>query len=626
MKFPHLFSPVLINRLIVQNRVIMAPGNCGGELMAAAGSGVVLIRGDLMTPGGDRDIFFEDHIAMRERLNNVRASGAAASCHVHHFGLHGADALGPSDGIRGSDGAPVKAMDETDMARCIDKYTAFVRKARDFDFDMVDLHLGHGWLGNQFLSPYFNKRKDEYGGSLENRARFPLRLIKAVRETVGPDYPIGMRWSATDWLEGGLGFEESLAFVQMAAPYLNAVEISCGTDFEPEAHVHSQSIFLKERMPNVKYARAVKEACPNLIVAVVGAILYPRDAEDIIARGWVDMVSLARAFIADPQWVIKAREGRDEDITPCLRCKNCYSDRNRGCTVNPRYDFTPVKSPQDYPIYPWPKIERADKLKRLVIVGAGPGGMQAAVTARERGHEVVLIEKNAYTGGTLHHVAMGSYKYEVEVYLTYLRRQLEKSGAVVMLNTAASPELVKAMEPDAIMLALGARVIKPGIEGIDGPNVMDCYQALANKDHWGERVAIIGGGTNGVEFALEQGCKRVGRAVIIEPTAALAAKGSKDFRIFARQLMDKTPAIERLTETNCTGITPQGVQVRGRDGGERFIAADTVIYCVGLRAPSADELMPYYGHTPQTYMIGDCRLPRIIKDAVSEGYRAALNL
>jgi 2,4-dienoyl-CoA reductase-like NADH-dependent reductase (Old Yellow Enzyme family)/thioredoxin reductase len=626
MKFPHLFSPVMINRLIVQNRIIMAPGYCGGELMAAAGTGVVLIRGDLMTPDGDKDIFTKEHIVMRERLNGAHASGAAASCHVHHFGLHGADALGPSDCIRESDGIPVKAMNETDMTRCIDRYTAFVRKAKDFDFDMVDLHLGHGWLGNQFLSPYFNRRTDRYGGSLENRARFPLRLIKAVREAVGPDYPIGMRWSATDWLEGGLQFEESLAFVQMAEPYLNAVEISCGTDFEPEAHVHSQSIFLKERMPNVKYARAVKEACPNLIVAAVGAILYPQDAEDIIASGWVDMVSLSRAFIADPQWVIKARDGHDEDITPCLRCKNCYSDRNRGCAVNPRYDFTPVKTPHDYPIYSRPKIEKADKLKKLVIIGAGPGGIQAAVTARERGHEVILIEKNAYTGGTLHHVAMSDYKYEVAVYLKYLRRQLEKSGAVVMLNTAATPELVKAMEPDAIILAIGARIIKPKIEGIDGANVMDCFQALVNKDKWGERIAIIGGGTNGVEFALEQGCKRGGRAVIIEPTDTLAAKGNRDFRIFSRQLMDKTPPIDRLLETECIGITPQGVNVRGKDGIERFIAVDSAIYCVGLRAPATDELMPYYGYTPQTYMIGDCRLPRIIKDAVSEGYRTALNI
>ena len=338
------------------------------------------------------------------------------------------------------------------------------------------------------------------------------------------------------------------------------------------------------------------------------------------------MVSMSRAFLADPQWVIKARDGAEKEIVPCLRCKNCQSDENRGCSVNPRYSFTDVKGPHDYPVYIPNRIEKAEKAKKIVIVGGGPAGMQAAITARERGHEVILLEKNGWLGGALHYVAMSGYKYEIGEYLKYLRRQVEKSGALVALNTDAGPETVKEMKPDAIILAMGARLAKPPIKGIENENVMDCYQALENQSRWGKRIVIIGGGVNGIEFALEQGIKKRGSAAVVELSDTLASKGNKHFRLYSNQLLHKTPTIRVLLETQCTEITPEGVHVCRKEGQNDFLPADSVIYCVGMCSPTTEALLPYFGYTPQTYIIGDCRSPRIIKEAISEGFRTALNI
>jgi len=630
MKFPLLFTPVRINNLVVQNRVIMAPGLCGGELMSRSGAGVVLIRGDHRPPEDTGDVFVKNHIDLRHRIDEAHAGGAAASCHIHHFGLHSFKAQGPSDGYDERFGRPIKAMAEKDMEECIADYVAFALKAKAFDFDMIDMHLGHGWLGTQFLSPHYNKRTDKYGGSFENRARFPLRLIRAVREAVGPGYPLGMRWSAVDWYPDGLRLDETIEFLKLAAPYINAVEVSSGTDFEMETHVYSQTLFLRDRMPNLPFAKAVKEAVPGLVVAVVGAINDPADAEDMIAKGWVDMVSMSRSFLADPQWAVKARDGRDADICPCIRCKDCYSDRNYGCAVNPAYDFSQVKGPHDFPTpIRVGKAAQGGTPKNVVVVGAGPAGMQAAITARECGHDVTVLDKNGVVGGTLRHVRLSDYKaFEVGRLVDYLARQLDLAGADVRLNTVATPELVAGLRPDAVVVAVGAKLLKPRIDGIDGAgaNVMDCFAALENKDRWGDRLAIVGGGVNGVEFALEQGVKRGKHAVIIEPTDTLAAKGNKDFKVYSRMLMDKAPNIERLTETSCVGITPEGVTVRAKDGAERFIPVDAVIYCIGLQSPAYSEILPYFATAPQVYYIGDARKPRIIKDAISEGFHIALSI
>ncbi|MDR0999507.1 MAG: NAD(P)/FAD-dependent oxidoreductase [Clostridiales bacterium] len=626
MKFKNLFSPMKINSVIAQNRTVLAPGHCGSQVAKGAGAGIVLVRGNLGVSESGNNFYEQSHHLIREYVEACHAAGSLASLHIHQFGHHSANRKGPSDGVSEWDGAPYFSMTTEDMDECVEEYAQFVKGAKDFDFDMIDMHNGHGWLVGQFLSPYFNKREDEFGGSLENRMRFPLRLVKAVREAVGKDFPVGMRFSATDFLPGGLNFDDALAFLAAVEPYIDMVEISAGTDLEKRGHVHSQTIFLKERMPNAPFAGKVKAACPGLVVAVVGAVLYPDEAERIITSGLVDMVSMSRAFMADPDWVNKAREGRDEDIIPCLRCKLCYSKTNFGCSVNPRYDFKEMKMPMVYPKYLGSDDGTAANKKRVVVVGAGPGGMQAAITAACRGHEVTLLEKNAYTGGALYDARKSDYKYEVGKYLDYLNTQLEKSNVAIMLLTEATPALVKSLNPDALLLAMGANVVKPPIPGIDLPHVMNVYEALRNKENWGEKLLVVGGGANGVEIALEQALKRGKQAIMVEATARLAANAIEDFMNYANQLMETTTSIEIHMESLVKEITAKGAFIVAKDETTRFVGADAVVYCVGLKAPDAASLFAWYNIAPQTFVIGDCRKSRFIKDAATDGWNVAMNL
>ncbi len=632
MKYPNLFSPIKINSVVVKNRIVAAPtlptkGSFYDK--ACGGAGIVIASSTFVEPGRSSWMSADDEYAfskyqiaeMKERVRSVQAGGARASIELGHAGQYARVhdyAIGPTGFLR-EDGVEVKEMTEEMMEHTANCYAQAAVDARDCGFDMVFLHFGHGWLVDEFLSPLFNKRKDQYGGSIEKRMRFPLMILERIRKAVGPGFPVDMRVSAIEWVEGGIRFEDVLTFIKAAEHLIDDVHVSCGLDINHEGNVHTSTTTFEEHMPNARYAKVVKQNV-NIPVTVVGAIMNPNQAEKLIADGVADLVALGRPLVADPQWPKKAMEGRPEDIVPCIRCLQCYhiatGRKNVACSVNPRY-----YNESWYPA----KAEPAERCKRVAIVGAGPAGICAALTADSRGHEVILLEKTDHVGGAIHYVAMEKYKEDVTAYLDYLKAQLRKSGVTVRLNIDATAETVRKLHPDTVMIAIGAEPFAPPIPGIQSRNVIGFYEAIEHGERIGQRVVVIGGGTIGAEIGLELAALEKKDVSIVEMTGEIAAQGNMLYKIGLRQHMEATKTLKVYTDTSCMEITDSTVVVKEKDGIVKTLPADTVIIATGVR-PKEVEAKGFYGITPDTYTIGDCEKARIIKDATFEGSSIALTI
>lgn len=626
MQFPNLYSPIKINNMVSRNRIVAAPTGDVFEEKALGGAGIVICGHTIVEPGrssfasGNEPYLFHKYSVeeAQSRIRKCHQSGAKASLELFHAGQYARVidyAVGPVGFIR-EDGVEVKAMTPEMMEHVANCYAQAAKDARDLGFDMVFMHFGHGWLPPQFLSPLFNKRTDEYGGSFENRARFPKMILEKVRQAVGPNYPVDMRISSVEWVEGSIEFEDTLKFIKLVEPLIDTVQISCGLDINHEGNVHMVTTNFKEHMPNAKYARIVKQNV-GIPVSVVGAVMNPYEAEELIASGAVDLVAFGRSFIADPDWPNKAKDGKTDDIVPCIRCLQCYhistNRKNVGCSVNPRFtnESFVIKN-----------LEKAETVKNIVVVGGGPAGIMAALTTAKRGHKVTLFEKNDRLGGALCHIVKQHYKQDIRLYLDYLLRQVEKHNIDIRLNIAATPEMVKSMCPDAIFIAVGSIPAKPPIKGIDGINVTDFYEAIDKQDCIGQDVVIIGGGTIGAEIGLELAELKHKKVTIVEPTGELAAQGNMLYKIALRQKMDAVSILKRMLETTCKEITKDGVIVVAKNGEEKFLKADTVIISTGVTA-NRTVAESFYGITPDTFTIGDCEKPRKIMEAVFEGYTIA---
>ena len=645
--YPHLFTPIVLAGQPFRNRIFASPtglqynhyGNrpnnetiCYFERKAIGGAASVCI-GDAMVDSeialaNGAHILLDDPTSrahLSKLASTIQRHGAVASMELSHGGssarisyAQGHRIYGPVEmDSEGSFGQPIHAyaMDEAIIERTIRKFADAAAYAKRCGFGMVTVHGGHGWLLHQFMSPITNTRTDEWGGSFEKRMRFPLAVIAAIREAVGRAFPIEIRLSGSEIFPGGWDVEYGVRIAQALDGKVDLLHISAGSHEVPEVFtVTHPSMFLDDGV-NVKYAAEIKRHV-NTPVATVGALSDPAALEEIIASGKADVVELARGLICDPDLPRKAREGRGEDVTKCMRCFTCFSGLmahgQMRCALNPEIgsEFE-VK-------FAVPPAER----KTVLVAGGGVGGMQAALTAAERGHRVILCEKSDQLGGVLLCEEKVPFKRHLGEYLAQQAQRVQRAGVELRLGCAVTPELACSIAPDVIVAALGAHAATPPIPGIDGANVAAAETVYRAPETAGARLVILGGGLVGCELAIFMA--GLGLAVTLLEMAPELNFGGNHLHGKAIGLELQRLNVDVHLRTKVTSISPAGVTAVF-EGAEQFFPADTVVTALGM-VPRRDEAAALALCAPEYYVLGDCVVPATIYQATNAAYFAALDI
>jgi len=647
--YPHLFTPIKIGGQLIKNRIFSAPTGLMSytarghlttenmayyELKAKGGCGVVTLGESIVHAATgqshDRQICLDDPHVLPSLTNTARAItryGAVANIELSHGGKYAGlasigghkkerrPAYGPSHDVLPS-GEEVLEMPQRLIYEILDAYGAAADVAKRAGFGMVMVHAGHGWLFNQFLSPLENHRKDEFGGSLENRARFLLMALDRVRQAVGPGFPIQIRMNGDDFTEGGLHLEDYKELARMVESRVDLFNISCGSHERQELFVRTHPSAFLDHGCNVYLAAAIKQVVSKP-VSCVGGLGDPEQCEEIIASGQVDIVELGRALLADPFLPKKAYAGQKEDITPCLRCFVCLGESeingtNR-CSVNPV-----IGAELEEKYYVAPPLRK----KKVLVVGGGPAGMEAAITAARRGHEVLLYEKTDALGGALKFAEAVPFKQDLYRFTQCLIRRVESSGVKVTLNQRVDRALAEKVRPDVLIIAAGAQLVIPTIPGIASDKVVSVAQAEANPDALGERVVILGGGLVGCETGIHLGMK--GKQVtIVEMRDTLAADVNMFHGMALGQELNKY--VTAVTGGTGRAVTDEGLIYTDREGQEHLLPADAVLCAVGMRACTGvmEEL---WNVVDEQYVIGDCVKPAQVTQAISDAYYLAKSL
>lgn len=645
-KFPNLCKPITIGRVTFRNRMFSAPmggtditnDGCIGpkstafyELRGKGGAGAVTVSECMVHPQTDGSHAYHLDTAILNSLASftytadaIRRHGAIPSVELSHSGMysgtymtdknrqHGLAQWGPSACVR-PDGVEVGELTHEMIDEIVAAYGNVAGLAKRAGFEMIMVHGGHGWLVNQFLSPYFNKRTDEYGGSLENRCRFARRVLEAVRAAVGPGFPIEFRMSGSELFDGGYTLEDGVAIAKELDDCIDLLHVSAGTYQRGFGDTHP-SMF-KEHGCNVYLAAEIKKHV-KIPVATLGGLNDPAQMEEIIASGKADVVYMARALLADPFLPNKVMANRDEDIVRCLRCFTCMAERaataTRRCTVNPLIG----RELEGDVVYPAPVK------KKVLVAGGGPGGLYAAYTAARRGHQVILCEKEAELGGILKSEQALPFKLEMYQLAGTYAKLAKDAGVEIRLNTPVTKEYVEKEAPDALIVAVGSSPLVPPIPGLKGDNVVVVNNYYLEKDKVTDDVVVFGGGLAGCECAIHLGME--GKKVhLVEMRDQLAPDANVRHRPLLLKEIDKYVTVH----TGCKGleVRPDGILCETADGEQVLVPGTSVICALGQRSNTAlvEELN---GTAPFVRVIGDAARVSTITNAVYWGYHAALDI
>jgi 2,4-dienoyl-CoA reductase-like NADH-dependent reductase (Old Yellow Enzyme family)/thioredoxin reductase len=648
MDYPHLFRPFLLGSLTLKNRLVMSQmtmnyatedGFVTDRLIryyqerARGGVGLILVEGTFFTPEGrgyknQLAISTPAHVKGLRELTDAIHGGTEAPkvfLQVHHCGwrasskISGHPTVGPS-ALPPYPGAEVaRALSRSEIQGLVDAHILAALRAQEAGFDGVDFHCAHGYLIPSFFSPLSNQRTDEYGGDLAGRTRFLSQIIRGTKEKLGRNFPVTIKISGDEFIEGGLHLEEMTQIAQVAREAgIDGILVSAGTvggkKIEDPSRLHT---FLRT-LPMmtdpgclVPLAEGMKKTL-RLPVITVGRIHHPAVAEEILASGRADLVAMGRALLADPHLPRKAFEGREDEIRPCIACnegcyKRIFQQLDIRCSVNPALgregEFL---------------LSKATSAKRVAVIGGGPAGMEAAHAAWERGHKVLLLEESRELGGQLNLASLAPGRKEIERFKSFLRSRLEKTDVKIIPGKRGTASVLKEYQPETVILALGAHPRKIKIKGLEENRVATAWEVLAGELDPREPVLVLGAGLVGCETA-EQLSSRGKKVILVEILDEIATGGDADTKAYFT-LRFKKNDVGVLTGTELRSVEGE-TAILQRGPEELRVRVGTLVCAVGAKPNDGlfDELT---SSGFQVFKVGDCVQPRTLLEAVYEGYQA----
>jgi len=642
-----LFEPGKIGKLSLKNRIVMAAMGCGGlaqpdgrlsprgidhfAARAKGGTGLIITGFLRVTRELEQmpDKAFIRNLVVDDAMYLTWLNELADA--VHDYGAKIAVQLTAGQGrvtfpdyVRkeGIAVAPstlpsfwnpnVMARELTleEIERLVQAFESAAEIVSQAGIDAIELHGHEGYLFDQFKTALWNKRTDKYGGDLEGRLRFSMEVIEAIKRGAGADFPIIYRFGLTHYLAGGREIEEGLEIARrLEAAGIAALDVDAGC-YETWYWAHPPTTQPPGCM--VDMAEMAKKVV-NIPVMAVGKVGYPELAERVLQEGKADFIALGRPLLADPEWPKKVKEGRLEDIRPCLGDHECVERimhrKYLSCTVNPQAGME-----KEFAIRP------AQKKISVLVVGGGPGGMEAARVTALRGHKVTLWEKGDALGGNLIPASTPDFKQDYRMLIDYLSTQIRKLGVNIELGKQATPEAILKMNPEVVFIATGGTPLIPDIPGIEKSKVVTAVDLLLGRKEAGETVVMLGGGLVGCETALHLAQK--GRKLtIVETLDDIARDMCTPNRMHLLQLL-KDEKVDILTGSQALEIKDEGVVIADKSGKRSILSADTVVLALGLK--SSDQLSETIrDKVPEVYAIGDCVEPRKVTNAIWEGFRTA---
>ena len=640
MALEKLFSPFSIGSLKLANRIVMPPMATNYATpqgfvtdrqiayyveRARGGVGYITVEHTGIHQQGKASpkmlMIHSDENA--EKIKNlvqaVHAAGGKIVVQINHAGRQTFSKV-TGETIVGPSAVPVLPAMETpreltirEIEDLVATFTIAAERVKNTGADGVELHMAHGYLICSFLSPFSNKRKDRYGGTIAGRARFALEVLRSVRQRVGSGFPVICRLSGDEYVAGGLNVEDTRQIAKLLekegadALHISACNAASGFLNHPPYYV-TEGVF-------VHLAEAVK-ARVDIPVITVGRIRNPLMADQIIAGGKADLISMGRALIADPRLPQKAKEGRLAEIIPCISCNKCIQTLRMDsvrCSVNPE---TGNEGRFRY--------SKADRSKQVWVIGGGPGGLKAAEIAALRGHQVKIFEKKNELGGRVRLGANPPQKQVLNEFIDYLVRRVKSLGITIEMGKAFTSDMLEPVKPDVVIVATGASPQFPNWKGIEESGALSVDDVLADGADIGARVLVVGGGGTGAEIAdlLSEIGKKVTLVEMLEDIASDLVNHLQHY--LKQRLTQKGVAV--LTSTRVKALGKGYVMIEDASGVRKLDDFDTIVLALGSEKSNDTIYKNLAGKVSELHVIGDARQPREIVDAVYEGEEIAVKL